>query len=51
MIVLGIALLLIGLLAHVHLLYIVGLVVLVLGLILVALGAVGRSVGPRRWYF
>lgn len=52
MIVLGIALLAIGLLLpKFAVLVTIGIVVLVVGLILVALGAMGRPVYGRRHYF
>ncbi|WP_430335638.1 DUF6131 family protein [Rhodococcus sp. ACT016] len=51
MIVLGLILLLIGFLTGVSLLWTIGIVVLVIGVILALLGATGRAVGGRRhWY-
>lgn len=51
MILLGVILLTIGFVATVHILWILGIVVLVVGLILALLGATGREVGGRRHYF
>jgi hypothetical protein len=50
-IVLGIVLLLIGLLAGIPVLWTIGIIVLVIGLILALLGGLGRQVGPRRYYW
>jgi hypothetical protein len=51
MIVLGIILLLIGFLAHVPILWSLGIIVLVVGAILALLGGAGREIGGRRhWY-
>ena len=51
MIVLGIALLLIGLLAGIPILLDLGVVLLVSGVVLVVLGSAGRPVGGRRHYW
>ncbi|MDT0263070.1 DUF6131 family protein [Jatrophihabitans lederbergiae] len=51
MIILGIVLLIIGFVAKIAILWTIGIVVLVIGLILMALGAAGREVGGRRHYF
>lgn len=51
MITLGIILLIIGLLFGVPILNTIGGILLVVGLILFALGALGRPVGARRHYF
>jgi hypothetical protein len=51
MIVLGIILLVIGFIAAVHILWILGLVVLVVGAGLALLGATDRAVGGRRHYY
>ncbi len=51
MIVLGIILLVIGFLAHISILWTLGIILLVIGLILAVLGSAGREVGGRRhWY-
>jgi hypothetical protein len=51
MITLGVILLIIGFIANVPLLWTLGVILVVIGLILVLLGAVGRSVGGRRHYY
>jgi uncharacterized protein DUF6131 len=51
MIILGIILLIIGFLAHIAILWTIGIVVLVLGLIAVLLGSTGRAIGGRRHYW
>ncbi|MFF2549679.1 hypothetical protein ACFVUS_01715 [Nocardia sp. NPDC058058] len=51
MIVLGLILLVIGWLVGIPLLTTLGIIVLVAGLVLWALGSVGRPVGGRRWYY
>jgi hypothetical protein len=50
-IVLGIVLLLIGFIAHIPVLWSIGVIVLVIGLILLLLGSLGREVGGRRHYY
>jgi hypothetical protein len=51
MIVLGIILLLIGFLAKIAILWTLGIIALVVGLILLLLGSTGRAVGGRRHYW
>ncbi|WP_169812617.1 DUF6131 family protein [Nocardia acidivorans] len=51
MIILGLVLLVIGWLVGIPLLTTLGIIVLVAGLVLWALGSVGRPVGGRRWYY
>ena len=51
MIVLGVVLLIIGLIAAVHILWIVGIVVLVVGGALALMGATGRAIGGRNHYY
>jgi hypothetical protein len=51
MIILGLILLIVGFLAKIAIVWTIGIVVLVIGLILVLLGAVGRGVGGRRPYW
>ena len=48
---LGVVLLLIGFIAKIAILWSIGIVVLVIGLILLILGAMGREVGGRKHYF
>ena len=51
MIVVGIVLLIIGYLLKVALLWSLGVIVLIVGLVLLLLGALGHAVGGRRHYF
>ncbi len=51
MIVLGIILLLIGWLANISILVTIGIIVLVVGLVLMLLGATGRAVGGRKYWY
>jgi len=51
MIILGIILLIIGFVAKIAILWSIGIAILVIGLILVLLGAVGHAVGGRRHYW
>jgi len=51
MIVLGIILLLIGFIAKIAILWTIGIIALVVGLILLLLGSMGRAVGGRRHYW
>jgi hypothetical protein len=51
MIVLGIILLLIGWLAKISILTTIGIILVIVGLVLLLLGSIGRPVGGRRvWY-
>jgi len=51
MIILGIILLILGLVFKLGILWTIGLIVLVVGLALVVLGALGHAVGGRRHYY
>jgi hypothetical protein len=51
MIILGVILLLLGFVLKIAVLWSVGILVLVVGLVLVLLGAVGRGAGGRRHYW
>jgi hypothetical protein len=51
MIILGVILLLLGFVLKIAVLWSIGILVLVVGLILVLLGAIGRGVGGRRHYW
>jgi len=51
MIILGLILLLIGFLAKIAIVWTIGIVVLLVGLLFLLLGAVGRGVGGRRHYW
>jgi Family of unknown function (DUF6131) len=50
-IILGIILLILGFVLKVAILWTIGIIVVVVGLILALLGSVGRAVGPRRHYW
>ena len=51
MILLGIVLLVLGFIFTVHILWILGILVLVIGAILAVLGGTGRAIGGRaHWY-
>jgi hypothetical protein len=50
MIVLGLILLLVGWLTGISILYTIGVVLVIIGVILFAFGAAGRPVGGRQWY-
>lgn len=51
MIILGIILLIIGFIFGIPILWTIGIVVLVIGLVLLLLGSMGRAVGGRRHYY
>jgi hypothetical protein len=51
MIVLGVILLILGLILNVSLLWWIGIVLIVVGIIRAILGMMGRAVGPRRYYY
>ena len=51
MIIFGLVLLIIGFVAHIPIIWSVGVIALVLGLILTLLGALGHAVGGRRHYY
>lgn len=51
MIILGVILLIVGFVAKIAILWTIGIIVLVVGLILMLLGTMGRAVGGRRHYF
>ena len=51
MLVVGVILLLIGILAGIPVLTTIGVVLAVVGAVLLVLGSVGRTVGPRRYYW
>jgi uncharacterized membrane protein HdeD (DUF308 family) len=51
MIILGLILLVIGFIAHIPILWTIGIVLIVVGAILAVLGATGRAIGGRKhWY-
>lgn len=51
MIVVGLVLLLLGFVAHIPILWTLGIIVLLIGLVLMLLGSTGRAIGGRRHYF
>jgi Family of unknown function (DUF6131) len=51
MIILGLALLIIGFIASIPILWTIGIVVLLVGLILAVMGSTGRALGGRRHYY
>jgi hypothetical protein len=51
MIVLGVILLIIGFLVSIPILWTIGIVLVVAGLLLALLGSTGRMIGGRRHYF
>jgi uncharacterized membrane protein HdeD (DUF308 family) len=51
MIILGIILLVIGFVTGIAILWTIGIVVLLVGLILALFGSAGRMIGPRRHYW
>ena len=51
MIILGAILLIIGVLAHIYILWLIGIVLLVVGAVLLLMGRSGRSVGGRSHWF
>lgn len=51
MIALGLILLLLGFLLKISILWTIGIVVLVIGVVLFVLGSMGRAVGGRRHYY
>jgi hypothetical protein len=51
MITLGIILLIIGFIAKIAVLWSIGILLLLVGLVLVVLGSMGRAVGGRRHYY
>lgn len=51
MIVLGIILLIAGSLLKISILWTVGIIVLIVGLVLTVMGSMGRAVGGRRTYY
>jgi hypothetical protein len=51
LIILGVILLVIGFIAHIAIIWTIGIIVLIIGVILALLGMTGRAVGGRRHYF
>jgi hypothetical protein len=50
-IILGVVLMVIGFILAIPILWSIGIVVLLVGLVLLALGAMGREFGGRRYYY
>ena len=51
MIILGLILLLIGIFASIPILYTIGIILIVIGVILWILGATGRAIGGRKYWY
>ena len=51
MIILGVILLIIGFIAKIPILWTIGIIALVVGLILLVLGMTGRTIGGRKHYY
>jgi hypothetical protein len=51
MVALGLILLIIGFIAKLSILWTIGIVLVLVGLVLMALGSTGRAVGGRRHYY
>ena len=51
MIILGIILLVAGFLFKMHILWVIGVILLIVGGVLMVMGRMGRAVGGRRHYF
>ncbi|MFE3260099.1 DUF6131 family protein [Nocardia sp. NPDC059091] len=51
MIILGIILLIVGFIFGIPILWTIGIVVVVIGLVLLLMGSMGRAVGGRRHYY
>jgi hypothetical protein len=51
MIVLGVILLILGWILSIQILWTIGIILIVIGAVLYLLGAIGRPIGPRRYYW
>jgi hypothetical protein len=51
MIVLGVILLVLGFVLHISILWTIGLIVLIIGVVFFVLGALGHAVGGRRYWY
>jgi hypothetical protein len=51
MIILGVVLLIAGFVLKISILWTIGIIVLVIGVVLALMGSMGRAVGGRRHYF
>jgi protein-S-isoprenylcysteine O-methyltransferase Ste14 len=51
LIILGVILLIIGFIAAIHIIWMIGIIAVVIGVVLALLGMAGHAVGGRRHYF
>ena len=51
MIILGLILLIVGFVAHIPILWTIGIILLIVGVVLALLGMAGREIGGRRHYY
>jgi hypothetical protein len=51
MIVLGLILLILGFIFHISILWTIGIIVLIVGVVLLIVGATGRTIAGRRYWF
>ena len=51
MIVLGLILLILGFIFHISILWTIGIIVLIIGVVLFIVGATGRQIAGRRYWF
>jgi len=51
MLILGVILLVLGFIFGIPILWTIGIILAIIGLILLLIGALGRGVGPRRYYW
>jgi uncharacterized membrane protein HdeD (DUF308 family) len=50
-IILGVILLILGFVFHISILWTIGIIVLVVGVVFLILGAMGRAVGGRKYWY
>ena len=51
MIALGLILLIVGYLVHISILWTIGIIVLIIGVVFLVLGQMGRAVGGRKYWY
>jgi Family of unknown function (DUF6131) len=51
MIALGLILLIVGYLVHISILWTIGIIVLIIGIVFLVLGQMGRAVGGRKYWY
>jgi hypothetical protein len=51
MVVLGLILLILGFIFHISILWTIGIIVLIIGVVLLIVGATGRTIAGRRYWF